>query len=200
MPINQDTMSGPSFSLSNRLGRVAWGLVYWLAFWPSPRPFHGWRAILLRLFGAHIGKGCHIYPGVRIWAPWNLTCGEGSGVAGGAILYSQGRITLGERVVVSQGAHLCAGTHDFEAPGFPLVTAPITIGNDAWVAAEAFVHPGVHIGEGCVVGARAVVTKDLPPWMVCVGHPARPLRERKRFGPLERGDGASGAEQGNEPL
>jgi len=90
-------------------------------------------------------------------------------------------ILIGQRAVISQGAHLCAGTHDFEAPGFPLLTKPITVGDHAWLAAEVFVHPGVTIGEGCVVGARSVVTKDLPAWTVCSGFPAKPLRERKRF-------------------
>jgi putative colanic acid biosynthesis acetyltransferase WcaF len=102
-------------------------------------------------------------------------------VADGAILYSQGKITLGRRVVISQGAHLCAGTHDFEQDGFPLVTKPISIGNHAWIAAEAFVHPGVEVGQGAVVGARSVVVKSLPDWMVCGGHPCVVLRERKRF-------------------
>jgi len=123
----------------------------------------------------------HVYPSARIWAPWNLEIGDESGVADGVTLYSQGRITLGKRVVVSQGSYLCAGTHDFEQPGFPLITAPIVIHDHVWIAAQAFVHPGVTIGEGCVVGARSVVTKDLPAWMVCSGFPAKPLRERKRF-------------------
>jgi putative colanic acid biosynthesis acetyltransferase WcaF len=106
--------------------------------------------------------------------------GEETGVADGATLYSQGKITMGCRVVISQGAHLCAGTHDYEKRGFPLVTAPISVGDEAWIAAEAFVHPGVTIGEGAVIGARSVVTKDMPAWMVCAGFPCKPLKERKR--------------------
>lgn len=174
-----DAHTGPSFSLGNRLARVAWGAVYWLLFRPSPRPLHAWRAWLLRLFGARLGARCHIYPGVRIWAPWNLVCGAEAGVASGAILYTQGRVTIGERAVISQGAHLCAGTHDYTRAGFPLVTRPIVVGADAWVAAEAFVHAGVTIGEGAVIGARSVVVKDMPPWMVCAGHPCKPLKPRK---------------------
>jgi len=105
--------------------------------------------------------------------------GDESGCADGVILYSQGEIRLGKRVVISQGAHLCAGTHDYEKVGFPLVTAPITIGDHAWIAAEAFVHPGVAIGEGCVIGARSVVTKDMPDWTVCSGHPCQPIKQRQ---------------------
>jgi putative colanic acid biosynthesis acetyltransferase WcaF len=175
---NQDTHTGPSFSLSNRLGRLLWGIVSVLLFRYSPKPLHQWRSILLRCFGAKVGRGVHVYPGVKIWAPWNLELGDKCGIANGVILYSQGKITVGKQAVISQGAHLCAGTHDYTQPGFPLITKPITVGNDAWIAAEAFIHPGVRIGDGCVVGARAVVTKDMPAWMVCSGHPCTPIKER----------------------
>ena len=151
-----------------------------LLFRFSPQPFHRWRAMILRCCGAKLGTGCHVYPGVKIWAPWNLECGDEAGIASGVTLYSQGRITIGKRAVISQGAHLCAGTHDFNHPGFPLVTKPIVIGDHAWIAAEAFIHAGVTIGEGAVIGARAVVTKDMPAWMVCAGNPCRPIKERMR--------------------
>lgn len=134
--------------------------------------------MLLRLFGAKIGEGVHVYPKTRIWAPWNLTMGDQCGVADYVILYSQDRINIGQRAVISQGSHLCTGTHDYKAKGFPLKTKPINIGDEAWVAAEVFVHPGVTIGEGCVIGARAVVTEDMPPWMVCSGNPCKPVKAR----------------------
>lgn len=120
----------------------------------------------------------HVYPGVKIWAPWNLHIGDETGVANGVTLYSQGLIAIGKRVVISQGAHLVAGTHDYTDPGFPLITFPITVKDHVWVAAEAFLHPGVTIEEGAVIGARSVVTKDMPAWMVCAGHPCVPLKER----------------------
>jgi putative colanic acid biosynthesis acetyltransferase WcaF len=178
MSIKTDTHTGASFSMSNRAARVVWNLVQGTVFRWSPRPLHGWRSFLLRLFGAKVGRGAHVYPGAKIWAPWSVEIGEETGVADGATLYSQGKITLGRRVVISQGAHLCAGTHDYEKRGFPLVTAPITVGDEAWIAAEAFVHPGVTIGEGAVIGARAVVIRSQPAWMVCAGNPARPLKPR----------------------
>lgn len=142
---------------------------------------HFWRSALLRVFGAKIGRGVHVYPNVRIWAPWNLEIADGAGVGDGAILYSQGPIRLGKWCVISQGAHLCTGTHDFNALGFPLIVKPITVGDSCWVAAEAFVHPGVTLGEGTVVGARSVVTKDLPAWTICSGFPAEVLKPRKRL-------------------
>jgi putative colanic acid biosynthesis acetyltransferase WcaF len=135
--------------------------------------------MLLRLFGATVGRGVHVYPGAKIWAPWNVEFGDEAGVGDGAVLYSQGKITLGKRVVISQGTQLCTGTHDYTQRGFPLVTAPITVGDEAWVAAEAFVHPGITIGEGAVIGARSVVTKDMPAWMVCAGFPCKAIKPRE---------------------
>jgi putative colanic acid biosynthesis acetyltransferase WcaF len=182
MSINQDTHSGPSFSLANRLKRILWNFVWVLTCRWTPAPLFAWRSCVLRRFGAKVGRGVHVYPAVKIWAPWNLEIGDQAGIGNGATLYSQGKIRIGRRAVISQGAHLCAGTHDYTQPGFPLITKPIVIGDQAWIAAEAFVHPGVTIGEGCVVGARSVVTKDLPAWTVCSGFPAKVLRERREAG------------------
>lgn len=175
---NQDTHVGPSFSLRNRLGRVLWGIVSLLLFRYSPKPLHGLRAVLLRLFGAKVGKGVHVYPKAKIWAPWNLELGDECGIANGVMLYAQGKITIGKRAVVSQGTHLCTGTHDYTKPGFPLITMPIQIGDYVWIAAEVFIHPGISIGDGCVIGARSVVTKDMPGWMLCTGHPCVPIKKR----------------------
>ena len=179
MGINVDTHTGPSFSLRNRLGRIVWGLTSFLLFRFSPKPLYAWRSFLLRCFGAKVGHGVHVYPGVKIWAPWNLKLEDESGIASGVILYSQGKITIGKRTVVSQGAHLVTGTHDYSDVGFPLITKPIHIGDYAWIATEAFIHPGVTIGAGCVIGARSVVNRDMPAWMVCAGHPCKPLKARK---------------------
>jgi putative colanic acid biosynthesis acetyltransferase WcaF len=175
---NQNTHTGPSFTLRNRMGRVMWGVACFFFFRFTPKPLHKWRAFLLYCFGAKVGPGVHVYPGVKIWAPWNLELCEGCALANGSTVYSQGKITIGSYAVISQGVTLCAGTHDYTLPGFPLVTKPITIGHHAWVAAEAFVHPGITIGDGCVIGARSVVTKDMPAWMVCAGHPCKPIKER----------------------
>jgi len=177
--LNQDTFTGPSFSLKNRLLRILWGVVYHFFFRLSPTPIHSWRSFLLRMFGAKIGKGVHVYPKVKIWAPWNIELGDYCGVANGVTLYSQGKITIGYKAVISQGAHLCAGTHDYTDPGFPQVSKPIIVGALSWIAAEAFIHPGITIGEGAVIGARSVVSKDIPAWMVCAGHPCSPIKIRK---------------------
>ena len=184
---NIDTHTGPSFSFKNRMGRLIWNVISAIFFRFSPNFLHGFRRFLLRSFGAQVGKGVHVYPRVKIWAPWNVVLFDECGIANGAILYSQGKITIGRRAVVSQGAHLCAGTHDYNDPGFRLITMPIVIGDQAWVAAEAFIHPGVEIGQGCVIGARSVVTKSMPAWMICAGHPCKPLKERELINNVQIG-------------
>ena len=178
MSINTDTHVGASFSLRNRIGRLLWNIFCIIFFRFSPRPLHNWRSFLLRCFGAKVGRGVHVYPGVRIWAPWNLELADECGIANGAILYSQGKIVIGQRAVISQGAHLVTGTHDYSDAGFPLVTKPIHIGDQVWIAAEAFIHPGITINDGCVIGARSVVTNDMPKWMVCAGFPCQPIKPR----------------------
>ena len=167
-----------SFSLRNRLGRALWGVVAALLVRPSPRPCHRWRAFWLRRFGARLGRGCHVYPRVRIWAPWNLVMDDDAAFADDVICYNIAPVTIGRRAVVSQGAHLCTGSHDYEDPDFQLIARPITIGAEAWICAEAFVGPGVTIGAGAVLAARAVATRDATPWMIHAGVPARPLKPR----------------------
>ena len=173
-----DPFTKPSFSVGNRLRRVVWNVAYTFLFRPSPRPCHAWRTFLLRAFGAAIGKQCHVYPKVKIWAPWNLVMDDCAGMADDVTCYSMATVTLGKKVVVSQGAHLCTGTHDYESSSFQLYAQPIVVGDNAWLCAECFIGPGVTIGEGAVIGARSVVTKDMPTWMVCAGQPCKPLKNR----------------------
>jgi len=168
-----------SFSFPNRLARALWQLTYLLLFRPTPPPLHPWRAWLLRCFGAQLAPGCHVYSSARIWAPWHLSMAPQACLGPQVICYNISPIHLGERVVVSQGAHLCTGSHDYNDPSFQLFSRPITIEAQAWICAEAFVAPGVHIGEGCVIGARSVVTHNQPAWMVCAGNPCRPLKPRQ---------------------
>ncbi len=163
------------WSTRDKLLRVLWALTTPL-FRLVPRPFWGWRRMLLRLFGAKIGQEAHIYPSVRITIPWNLEVGDMAAIGDRAIIYALGPIQIGPRATVSQGAHLCAGSHDIDRADRPLRKPPVTIEADAWVAAEAFVGPGVTIGAGAVVGARAVVTRDVAPRTVVAGNPARVLR------------------------
>jgi putative colanic acid biosynthesis acetyltransferase WcaF len=166
-------------SLANRAARALWGGVWLLLFRPSPKPLHGWRRMLLRLFGARIGRGAVVHASARIWGPWNLDMGPFACLSHRVDCYAVDRIRIGAHAVVSQYSFLCAASHDIDQPDMPLTHAPITIGDHAWVAADAFVGPGVTIGEGAVVGARASVFKSVPPWTVVAGNPARLLRRRK---------------------
>lgn len=132
---------------------------------------------MLRLFGAIIKDGAHPYPSARIWAPWNLTMEEGSCLGDYVECYSVDRVILESHATVSQYSFLCTASHDYRVDGMPLLTAPITIGRHAWVAADAFIGPGVTVGERAVVGARASVFRDVDPWTVVGGNPARVIRK-----------------------
>jgi putative colanic acid biosynthesis acetyltransferase WcaF len=145
----------------------------------SPRPCFGWRRFVLRCFGAKIGAHVNTYPSTQIYFPWNLSVKDWSAIGEDALIYNLGPVTLGEKVTISHRAHLCAGTHDYTQPDMPLLKPPIVVGDQAWICADAFVGPDVTVGEGAVVGARAVVTKDVEPWTVVAGNPAREIRKRE---------------------
>ncbi len=160
--------------------RWLWALVQATLFRWSPRPLHGFRAHLLRLFGAGIPAPGEVvvFPTARITFPWLLTLAPRAMVGPHVILYNLARITLRRGANISQNCHLCAGTHDFNRWDMPLVTAPIVIGENVWLAADVFVGPGVTIGELSVVGARSVVVRDLPARKICVGQPCRAVKDR----------------------
>jgi len=168
----------PPPSIANKLARAAWGVVRVLLFRPTPAPLHAWRRLLLRSFGARVGNRVAVYPSAIIWAPWNLTIDEGATIGGDAIIYNVDRITIGKHGVISQGAHLCTASHAHDSANFELVTAPIHIEEEAWVAAEAFVGPGVTISKAAVVGARAVVVRSVDERAIVVGNPARVIGRR----------------------
>ncbi|WP_352818551.1 putative colanic acid biosynthesis acetyltransferase [Mesorhizobium sp. M0207] len=168
----------PAPSLKDKSRRLVWRVVQATLYSWSPVPAHGWRCFLLRLFGATVSKGAHPYPSARIWAPWNLRLGAVSSLGPGVICYSVGSITVEDHVTISQGAHLCAATHDYRDPTFPLFVGPIRIEAGAWVAAEAFIGPGVRVGSRAVIGARSVVTKDVSDGAVVVGNPAHQVASR----------------------
>lgn len=168
-----------TFSFANRVERALFAIVWiLLARWNPRALFLGWRRLLLRLFGARIAEGCVIYPDVRIWLPRNLVMHRQSTLASGVDCYNMAPITIGERVIVSQRAFLCTGSHDHRDPHFQLVAYPITIDRMAWIAAEAFVGPGVTIGEGAVLAARGCAARDLDAWGIYAGNPACKVGER----------------------
>jgi len=176
----EDPYLRPAFSLTNRLQRLVWGIVWLLLYRTSPRPFHAWRSMLLRLFGAKMGPNCHFYPASRVYSPWNLVCDDQVTAGDGAEIYNPSPIKLGSHAILSQGCYVCGATHDFDDPAFPLLSYAMEIGPYAWICARACVGPGVTVGEGAVLGLASVATRSLEPWTVYGGSPAVRIRERKR--------------------
>ena len=167
------------WTLKQRIGRVLWSLTQATLFRWSPHPMYAWRAMLLRMFGAQLGEAVLIRPSASITIPWNLTMGDHAVVGDHAILYCLGKVAIGKWATVSQYAHLCAGTHDATSRHMYLLTPSIVLGDDSWVAADAFVGPGVTVGDRAIVGARASVFSDVPPDMVVGGNPAKVIKPRE---------------------
>lgn len=163
----------------NRWRRIAWYLVnhslYRIGTWT-------WRAKLLRRFGANIGGHYAIYRSIEVYDPANLETGCRVLIGPRVDIYNKAQITLGNNVIVSQDAYLCTASHDISSPTMELVLKPIVICDNVWIGSRATILPGVTIGEGAVVGACAVVAKDVPPWSVVVGNPARVVGRRELKG------------------
>lgn len=166
------------YSKAELLRRWLWLCVQSTLFRWSPRPCHGFRTWLLRCFGADITGPVVIFPTAKVFFPHKLSLAPRSMVGPHVNLYNLATIRLEYGANLSQHCHLCAGTHDFTRWSMPLVTRPIVIGRNVWLGTEVFVGPGVTVGELCVVGARSVVVKDLPPRKICAGSPCRPLKDR----------------------
>ncbi|MDF7826692.1 hypothetical protein P4B35_21865 [Pontiellaceae bacterium B12227] len=177
----EDNRSAQKYALRVQVMRIFWGIGK-LLFRAVPRPLYAPRRFLLRCFGARIGRKVNIAHSASIYFPWNLEIGDWSAIGEGTRIYNLGKISIGARATISQGAHLCAGTHEFSAPATPLLTPPIRVDGQAWICADAFVGPGVTVGEGAVVGARAVVVKDVDPWAIVAGNPAKFIKTRELKG------------------
>jgi putative colanic acid biosynthesis acetyltransferase WcaF len=165
-------------------GRPSWVEACWRVLegllFASWLPGSGWRAGLLRLFGARIGRGVVIKPRVRVKFPWRLEVGDHSWIGESVWIDNLAPVRIGHDCCLSQGAYLCTGSHDWVARRFDLVVKPITIADRAWLAAGSRLAPGVAVGEGAVLGLGAVATGDLQPWTIYAGNPAVPVRERRR--------------------
>ncbi len=159
-----------------------WVQIWWVAqailIRPSPQPLHGWRVFWLRAFGARIGRGVKFRPSARVTYPWKLSIGDNAWIGDRAELYSLDRIEIGSDVCISQDAYICTGSHDMNSADFAYDCRPVTIEPEAWIAAGAFVGPGVTVGHGAVLAARSVTMKSLDALGVYVGQPARRIGER----------------------
>jgi putative colanic acid biosynthesis acetyltransferase WcaF len=178
-PVPASRREPSPWTTRQKVARLAWGMVQATLFRCSPHNFYRWRAFLLRSFGARLGYDVRVRRTVRVEVPWNLAIGDHTAVGDFAILYCLGPITIGKHATVSQYAHLCAGTHDTRTRAMALIRPPITLGDDVWIAADAFVGPGVTIGDRTILGARASAFSDLPAGVIAVGNPAKPIKPRE---------------------
>jgi putative colanic acid biosynthesis acetyltransferase WcaF len=176
---NEQGRGLPSFPWQNRLFRAFWQLTWLLLAAWTPPLLHPWRRFILKAFGAKVQRSSDVRGSARVWYPPNLTLGEGALIGPKVICYNMAPIELERFALVSQGAHLCAGNHDIDDPNFRLFSKPIVLCAHSWVAADAFVAPGVTVGVGAVLGARGVAFGDLEPWTLYVGNPATPKRKRR---------------------
>lgn len=176
IPGNQRACAG-AYSTRDRVRRVLWGLIGPFFRW-SPRLLYGWRNLLLRCFGAKLGRAVRVYPSARIFAPWLLELGDEVTVSWDVTIYNLAPITIGPRSIVSQYAHLCSGNHDYKQAHLPFRNAPIVVESDCWICTDAFIGPGVTIGKLAVVSARAVVTRHVAARQIVAGNPAVPVGQR----------------------
>jgi len=174
--------------LDQYISRLDRGRAYWVeALWiviqsllfSSFLPGSRWRVLLLRLFGARVGRGLVIKPGVRIKFPWRLSVGDHSWIGEDVWIDNLAQVSIGAHCCISQGAYLCTGSHDWRDPVFSLISQPIQIEDEVWVAAQATVAPGVHIGAGAVLGLGSVATSNLDEGWIYLGVPAQPVKQRE---------------------
>lgn len=163
----------PGFRGRSAVVTQLWWLTQSLLFNTSPQFMFGWRRFLVRLFGGKVGDGVLLRPSVRITYPWKLEIGDRSWIGDRVELYTLDRITIGSDAVISQDSYICTGSHDRADPTFAMATAPVVVGDQAWIAAGVFVAPGATIGRGAFVGVRSLVLRDIPPGMEAFGSPAR---------------------------
>jgi putative colanic acid biosynthesis acetyltransferase WcaF len=179
MPNPPSTRPRATLSYANKLARLIWAAVWLCLYRPTPRLLHPWRCLLLKVFGAKLGKAVHPYPSARIWAPWNLEMDDHSCLSEFVDCYCVDKIRIGAHSTISQYSFLCTASHAYDDPSMPLITRPIIIGARVWITADVFVAPGVTIGDGAVITARSSVFHDIEPWVVASGNPARRVKERR---------------------
>ena len=166
-------------SFNNKLYRLIWNIVNFLIFRILiTNQLNSIRIIILRIFGAKIGKNSGVYSSVKIWSPKNLIIGENSWIGPKSNVYNVGNVIIGNNVTVSQNTHLCCATHDYKSKNFDLIYGDIKILNNTWIAADSFIFMNVSIGPNSIVGARSVVFKTIPQNSIAGGNPAKILKEK----------------------
>jgi putative colanic acid biosynthesis acetyltransferase WcaF len=157
---------------------LLWWLVQGTLFRFSLHQMYGWRRLLLRLFGAEIGKKVKIRPSAKFTYPWKVSIDDFSWIGDNVEFYSLDTITVGKHCVISQKSYLCTGSHDLTDIQFGLITKPIHIKDGAWIASDVFIYPGVTLEEMSVIAARSTVTNDVPAEEIYAGTPAQYMKHR----------------------
>ena len=183
--VGHDDLEDPylthAFSFKNKLWRLWWKVCWTLLCSWTPRPLHGWRVFILRRFGARMGVNNAVYPDAKIWAPWLLETGDLVTIGPGVEVYNPGGVQLGHHSILSQDSYLCGATHDYNVAEFTYIKKKIVLEPYVWICARAVVLPGVYCGEGAVLGAAALTSRDLEPWMLYAGNPCRKVKARNNF-------------------
>ncbi len=168
-----------ALSRKNQVARLLWTITWAIFARPLPRSLgNSWKIFLLRLFGAKVDKTAVVYSSVRIYMPWNLEMNAYSCLAPEVDCYNVNKIIIGAHTTISQKTYLCGASHDVGLTYNPLIHAPIIIEDQVWIGANAYVGMGVTIGQGAVVGANACVYKDVEPWTIVGGNPAKFIKKR----------------------
>jgi putative colanic acid biosynthesis acetyltransferase WcaF len=162
-----------------RLVQMAWFLFGLPILRMAILPSSAIRRSLLRLFGAKVGSGVVIKPGVRVKYPWLLEVGNDCWLGEDCWIDNLAHVKVGSDVCISQGAYLCTGNHDWSDPSFGLIVRPISLEDGAWIGARAILAPGTSIGECAVVTAGSVVSGRVPDFEIYGGNPAVFMRKRK---------------------
>jgi putative colanic acid biosynthesis acetyltransferase WcaF len=157
-----------------------WQLTQAILFRLSPQPCYRWRRIILRCFGAKVGRGVRIRPTARVTYPWKVAIGDWSWIGDNVEIYSLAQVVVGSNVVISQYCYLCTGSHKVSDLTFAYDLKPIHIEDEVWLATDVFVAPGVTVGKGAVVGARSSVFRNIPAAVIAFGSPAREVCARGR--------------------
>tara|TARA_R110002050_G_scaffold69630_2_gene150689 strand:+ start:20591 stop:21148 length:558 start_codon:yes stop_codon:yes gene_type:complete len=169
-----------SLGKKHKIKRLIWNIVWFCLARPIPRRlFNGWKIFLLRCFGAEVHSTSVVYSSAKIYAPWMLEMAAYSCIAEEVDCYNVDKVYIGEQSTVSQKSYLCTASHNINDVKNALITKPIIIKDQSWIAADAFIGPGVTIGSGAVIGARSAVFKDVEDWAVYGGNPAKFIKKRK---------------------